>query len=92
MNIGPFEFETIFTPGHTKGSVCYKFANELFTGDTLFYTTIGRTDLPTGSNKTIQSSLAKLISLPENLKVYPGHGVITSLDREKKYNPYLKNI
>ena len=89
-----FKIKCIHTPFHTKGSSCYFVATEqaLFSGDTLFFTTIGRSDLPTGSERTIESSLAKLISLPENTKVYPGHGVITNLDREKKYNQYLRNI
>ncbi len=94
INVAGFEIKVIATPFHTKGSCCYYVESEklLFTGDTLFYTTIGRSDLPTGSNKTISSSLKKLVYLPSGIKVYPGHGVITNLDREKKYNSYLKNI
>ena len=89
-----FEIKVIETPFHTKGSACYYVESEkaLFTGDTLFFTTIGRTDLPTGSNRTIESSLAKLKELPDGIKVYPGHGACTNLDREKKFNSYLKNI
>ena len=89
-----FEIKVIATPFHTKGSVCYYVDSEkaLFSGDTLFFTTIGRTDLPTGCSRTIESSLAKLKKLPDGIKVYPGHGACTNLDREKKYNPYLKNI
>ena len=89
-----FEIKVIHTPFHTKGSVCYYLEKEkaLFSGDTLFFSTIGRTDLPTGSNRTVESSLAKLKALPEGIKVYPGHGACTFLDREKKYNSYLKNI
>lgn len=94
INAGGFSVKVIATPFHTIGSCCYYLESEkvLFTGDTLFYTTIGRSDLPTGSNKTISSSLKKLVDLPEGIKVYPGHGFITDLDREKKYNSYLKNI
>ena len=94
INIAGFEIKVIETPFHTKGSVCYIVASEkiLFTGDTLFFTTIGRTDLPTGSNKDVNNSLKKLLSLPEEIKVYPGHGPITDLDREKAHNAYLKNI
>ena len=89
-----FEIKTIATPFHTKGSVCYYLASEnaLFTGDTLFFMTIGRSDLPTGNSRIIDSSLAKLKELPDGIKVYPGHGACTSLDREKKYNSYLKNL
>ena len=94
INVAGFEIKVIATPFHTKGSCCYyvERENALFSGDTLFYTTIGRTDLPTGSNKTVESSLKKLKELPEGIKVYPGHGPITNLDREKKYNSYLNNI
>lgn len=89
-----FEIKVILTPFHTRGSACYYVASEnaLFSGDTLFFSTIGRTDLPTGSNKTLESSLGKLKALPDGIKVYPGHGACTKLDREKKYNTYLKNI
>lgn len=89
-----FEIKVIATPFHTKGSVCYYLDSEkaLFSGDTLFFSTIGRTDLPTGSSRTIESSLRKIKSLPDGIKVYPGHGACTNLDREKKYNQYLKNI
>lgn len=94
FNVAGFEIEVIHTPFHTKGSVCYLVNSEsaLFSGDTLFFTTIGRSDLPTGSERTISSSLSKLLVLPDYLKVYPGHGIATSLEREKKYNSYLKNI
>ena len=89
-----FKFKVILTPFHTKGSVCYLLESEkaLFSGDTLFFSTVGRTDLPTGNARLMESSLRKLKILPDGLKVYPGHGACTSLDREKKYNSYLKNI
>ena len=94
FNVAGFDIKVIATPFHTRGSCCYYIESEkvIFTGDTLFYTTIGRSDLPTGSNRTISSSLMKLKCLPEGIKAYPGHGVITDLDREKKYNSYLNNI
>ena len=94
FEVSGFKIRCIHTPFHTKGSCCYLVESEkaLFSGDSLFYTTIGRTDLPTGSNRTVESSLLKIKNLPDNLKVYPGHGVITDLDREKKYNQYLRNI
>ncbi len=89
-----FKVQMIKTPFHTKGSCCYYVASEkmLFSGDTLFYTTIGRTDLPSGSNKTVESSLKKLIKLTIDTRVYPGHGVATKLEREIKYNSYLRNL
>lgn len=94
INVAGFDIKVIATPFHTKGSCCYYVEKEkvLFTGDTLFFTTIGRSDLPTGSSKTISSSLRKLKELPDGIKVYPGHGAVTNLDREKKYNSYLNNI
>ena len=94
LHIAGFEIQVIETPFHTKGSVCYYVDTEkaLFSGDTLFFSTIGRTDLPTGSNRTIESSLRKLKALPDGVKVYPGHGACTKLDREKNYNSYLKYI
>lgn len=84
----------IKTPFHTHGSACYYVASEdaLFSGDTLFYSAIGRTDLPTGSERLIEASLSKLLVLPDETKIYPGHGVMTRLEREKKYNSYLRNI
>lgn len=94
VNVAGFDIKVIATPFHTKGSCCYYIESEkiIFTGDTLFFTTIGRTDLPTGSQRTVASSLKKLKDLPDGIKVYPGHGALTDLDREKKYNSYLNNI
>lgn len=90
MNIGPFEFETIFTPGHTKGSVCYKFDNDLFTGDTLFKESVGRTDLDGGDSTSLKSSLRILGAYSENLIIHPGHEDESCLDYEKKHNTYLR--
>lgn len=82
----------IATPGHTKGSCCYYFetAKMLISGDTLFQESVGRTDLPTGSMSTLVRSIReKLMPLPEDVKVYPGHGEATSIGYEKEYNPFL---
>lgn len=94
FEVAGFKINCLHTPFHTKGSSSYLVSSEkeVFTGDSLFYMTVGRTDLPTGSNRTLESSLLKLKKLPDELKVYPGHGVVTSLEREKKYNHYLRNI
>jgi glyoxylase-like metal-dependent hydrolase (beta-lactamase superfamily II) len=92
INFGSgLEFKVIETPFHTKGSICYYLKSEsaLFSGDTLFKGAIGRTDLPTGSSRTIDSSLDKLIELPEDTKVFPGHGEETTIGREKRENIYL---
>ena len=86
------EFEVIHTPGHTKGSCCFLLRNEklLFSGDTLFMESVGRTDLPTGSMSTLVRSIKeKLFVLPNETKVYPGHGDSTTIGHEKKYNPFI---
>ena len=80
------KIEVIHTPGHTDGSVTFKVENKLFTGDTLFYDTIGRTDFPTGSVYEMIRSVNKLFNLEGNYEVYPGHDEFTTLDRERKYN------
>ncbi len=92
FSIANFNIKIIMTPFHTIGSACYylKKENILFSGDTLFRSSIGRTDLPTGSNRTVESSLNKLLNLTNETIIYPGHGPKTTLEREKNYNPYLK--
>lgn len=82
------------TPGHTPGCVCYWFdadgENLLFTGDTLFAGTIGRTDHPGGDYSVLLHSLPQLLTLPDDTKIFPGHGVATTLAQEKLYNTYLQ--
>ena len=78
------------TPGHTHGSVCYLCENALFSGDTLFAGSCGRTDLPGGDWNVIQDSLSRLAGLKDDLTVYPGHGNSTTLAEEKLYNPYMR--
>ncbi|MBQ9141880.1 MAG: MBL fold metallo-hydrolase [Lachnospiraceae bacterium] len=85
-------FKVIATPGHTIGSCCYyvEKAGMLISGDTLFYESTGRTDFPTGSMGSIVRSIReKLFVLPEDTKVYPGHGESTTIGHEKKYNPFV---
>lgn len=77
------------TPGHTRGGVCYLGEDVLFSGDTLFAGSIGRTDLPGGDMTVLRRSLARLASLDGDLTVYPGHGEETTLSFEKAANPYL---
>lgn len=89
MQIMDFNFEVYHTPGHTKGSVCLKFDNDLFTGDTLFKGSIGRTDLFGGSSQQMKQSLRFIRSLNHDYNVYPGHDSITTLFDELKHNPYL---
>jgi hydroxyacylglutathione hydrolase len=83
--------EAIPTPGHTAGSTCFLLPDEhlLFSGDTLFAGSIGRTDLPTADPRRMQHSLDLLRRMPNAIRVYPGHGPETTLAREKRVNPFL---
>lgn len=86
------EIKLLYTPGHTKGSACYYFESEgiIFAGDTLFYESVGRTDLPTGSmSELIRSIKDVLMPLPDEVTVFPGHGESTSIGHERNYNPFL---
>ena len=83
-------FQVLSTPGHTPGSVCLIAEDFLFSGDTLFAGSCGRTDLPGGSTRAIRESLRRLASLPQDYSVHPGHGESTTLAWEKQYNPYMR--
>ena len=83
-------FRVIPTPGHTPGSVCLVCEDVIFSGDTLFCGSCGRTDLPGGSSQQILASLKTLAALPGNYRVYPGHGSSTELNWEKENNPYMQ--
>ena len=83
-------FTVMETPGHTWGSVCYLCGDAMFSGDTLFAGSCGRTDLPGGDWDTIALSLKRLSELDANYTVYPGHGNSTTLAAEKQYNPYMR--
>lgn len=86
------EFKVIHTPGHTRGGCCYYLEEEgvLFSGDTLFQNSIGRTDFPTSSmSDMVRSIRGKLFVLPDDTKVYPGHMCETTIGYEKRYNPYV---
>lgn len=91
INVGSMKFKVIKTPGHTVGGCCFYFEEDkvLFSGDTLFCESCGRTDFETGNAGLLKQSLRKLMELPEDVKVYPGHGEFTTIEHEKMYNPYL---
>ena len=93
MTLADMTFQVIATPGHTGGGCCYYFkeAGFLVSGDTLFQDSVGRTDFPTGSMGTLVRSIKdKLFILPDETKVYPGHGDSTTIGHEKKYNPFCQ--
>ncbi len=91
LKLGTEIIKIIETPGHTRGSVCFKYKNNLFSGDTLFKGTIGRTDLPTSNTLDIQKSIKKIVNLcSDNTIVYPGHGHFTTISKEKIENPFVK--
>ncbi|MBR5596282.1 MAG: MBL fold metallo-hydrolase [Lachnospiraceae bacterium] len=93
VTIEGMEFKVIWTPGHTQGSCCYYFEkdNILISGDTLFEESVGRSDLPTGNGATLIRSLKeRLMILPDETMVFPGHGDSTTIAYEKKYNPFCK--
>lgn len=91
LEVGGLKLEIIHTPGHTPGGICIKVENNLFTGDTLFMMSIGRTDMEGGSFEVLMDSIMnRLMLLDESLKVYPGHGDPTSIGAEKKHNPFVK--
>lgn len=92
--IGNFSFEVIYTFGHTMDSITYYFKDDqvMFTGDFLFYDSIGRCDFPESNVKEMGISIEKIKKYNDNIVVYPGHGMKTSLGREKKYNFYFRNL
>jgi len=87
INVGELKIKVIHTPGHTEGGVCYLIEDKLFSGDTLFRESVGRTDLFGGSFEKLSDSIKnKLFKLDDNIIVYPGHGDLTTIGHEKKYN------
>ena len=91
LPFGSGTVRVIHTPGHTPGSVCYRIGERMFTGDTLFCGSIGRTDFPGSSPAQMRRSLAKLAAMEDDLILLPGHGPQTTLSREKAENPYLSD-
>lgn len=94
LQIGSFSFQVIHVPGHTIGSVCYYEPKEkiLFSGDALFQGAIGRTDLPKGNLSDLMFHIKnKVLTLPDEIIVYPGHGPKTTIGAEKRNNPYVSD-
>ncbi|MBN2718268.1 MAG: MBL fold metallo-hydrolase [Deltaproteobacteria bacterium] len=90
IEVGSVSGKVIHTPGHTQGGVCFLFDNLLFTGDTLFAGSVGRSDLPGGDSRQLIDSIQnRLLCLDNAVRVFPGHGPQTSIGREKKYNPFI---
>jgi glyoxylase-like metal-dependent hydrolase (beta-lactamase superfamily II) len=89
IEVGDISLKVMETPGHSKGSLCLYADGVLFSGDTLFAGTYGRTDIPGGSEDEIQESIAKLMELPDDTMVYPGHGRMTTISEEREL--YAKN-
>ena len=93
VGLDNYPAQVIHTPGHTQGSICLHFAplNMVLAGDTLFAGSIGRTDLPGGdSNQILDSIQTRLLTLPDETKVVPGHGPATTIAYERKANPFLQ--
>ena len=82
-------FTVLRTPGHTPGSVCLLAEDVMFSGDTLFAGSCGRTDLPGGNASRMKASLARIAALEGDYRVLPGHGGVTTLEHERQNNPYL---
>ena len=90
LNIGQYNIKIISTPGHTKGGVCYFIDDKLFSGDTIFLESVGRTDLPGGSYEQIKNSVNNVLGMfDDNVDIYAGHGDKTTVGHEKQYNPVI---
>jgi len=94
LEVGCLHLQVLHTPGHTPGSVCLYCAEEnaVFTGDTLFAGSVGRTDLPGGDARQLTASLRRLLTLPAETRVFPGHGPASTLERERRLNPWLRRL
>lgn len=90
VEAGPFRFDVLHTPGHTRGGVSYKIGDAVFVGDTIFAGGIGRTDLPGGSHEQLLESICqRILTLDDSVTLYPGHGPPTTVGAERTSNPFL---
>lgn len=92
LKLGQLDIRVLHTPGHTPGGCCYVCEDVIFSGDTLFYSSIGRVDFPGGDERAMNSSLLKLAGLEGDFRVLPGHGPETTLDWERARNPYMRRL
>ncbi len=90
FTVGDMVLTVFYTPGHTTGGISLLCENCLFSGDTLFNQSIGRTDFPSGDFSALETSVKRLYTLPDTTVVYPGHGEITTIGNEKKFNPFVR--
>lgn len=90
ITLGETKIKVMSTPGHTKGGVCYIVDDVIFSGDTLFFCSCGRTDFPGGSANELMESLKKISKLDGDYRVFAGHERATTLDYERKNNPYMR--
>lgn len=94
VELGSVEFKVMHTPGHTKGSVCYVAEQErcIFTGDTLFCLTTGRTDLPGGSDEDMEKSIRRLYDMDEDYAIFPGHNRDSTIEYERRRNRFMRRF
>ena len=92
VRLGNTRLKVVHTPGHSAGGISLIGDKEVFTGDTLFAGSIGRTDFPESSEDDMMRSLKKLADLPDDFVAYPGHGSVTTIGEEKRYNPFLQRL
>lgn len=92
ITLDEVSFTVIQTPGHTKGSVCFMCGDTIFTGDTLFFGSVGRTDFPGGSYSQLMNSISKIYAIGDNYTILCGHGERTDLYYEKQTNPFLTDL
>ena len=92
IKLGDTVIKVLHTPGHTPGGVCFIFDDVILTGDTLFNGTVGRTDFPGGDFDVLMESMKKLASLKVDYRVFPGHNESTTLEEQKRFNPYLRGL
>ena len=91
LQLGTYNIKALHTPGHSPGSVCYYAPGAIFTGDSIFAGSIGRTDFPGGDHRSLIDGVrTKILSLDGNLRIYPGHGPASTVERERKTNPFFQ--